>query len=154
LGDEERPADFQFSKNPLLEDDSPVGTIFSRLDNDSNGRLTMDELERWFNRSAAGTDFLSVDDLKGALGLNPKRPRGKRKRGERRDPRWDMLGLLLNGEMGSLTEGPDLDSEAPELDLPLVAHKDDGGLELTDRMVKLTDVRGQKPVVLIFGSFT
>ena len=66
-----------------------------------------------------------------------------------------MMELLLRGEMGSLTEGPELESEAPELDLPLVAlNEQAGGLELTDRFVKLADVRGQKPVVLIFGSFT
>ena len=41
------------------------------------------------------------------------------------------------------------------LDLPLVTHQDDdSGLELTDRFIKLADLRGKKPVVLIFGSFT
>ncbi len=63
--------------------------------------------------------------------------------------------MLLTGELGSLEPGPDLNAEAPELDLPLVAHKDDGsGLELTERFIKLADARGERPVVLIFGSFT
>ena len=147
-------ADFRFVKNPLLEDDSPVGSIFTRLDHDSNGRLTKQEFERWFDRSADGADFLSVEDLKQALGMRPKRTR-KSAESSAGDPRWKMLELLVGGEMGSLTEGPDLDDPAPEIDLPLVAVKENGnGLELTDRMVTLSDSRRQKPVVLIFGSFT
>ncbi len=150
------PKDFLFEKNPFMEDDSPAGSIFSRLDDDSNGRLTMKELQRWFKRSSDGTDFLSVEDLKGALGLGPRPARRGNDAGEpRNDPRWEMMGMFLNGEMGSFSEGPELDSEAPELDLPLVAHQaEGGGLELTDRVIKLEDFRGSKPVVLIFGSFT
>ncbi|MCG8651671.1 MAG: EF-hand domain-containing protein [Pirellulales bacterium] len=148
-------ADFEFTKNPYLEDESPVSDIFSRLDDDSNGRLTMDELERWFKRSAQESEFLSFEDLKIALGYGAAPPKRRGSAGPRRDPRWRMMELLLRGEMGSLTEGPELESEAPELDLPLVAlNEQAGGLELTDRFVKLADVRGQKPVVLIFGSFT
>ena len=61
----------------------------------------------------------------------------------------------MNGEMGSLQEGPDLDDVAPELDLPMVARGADGAkLELTDRRVKLADALGKKPIALIFGSFT
>ena len=150
------PKDFQFEKNPFMEDDSPAGSIFSRLDEDSNGRLTMKEMQRWFKRSSDGTEFLSVEDLKVALGLGPRPPRRNRDSGEKpQDPRWEMMAMFLNGEMGSFSEGPELESEAPELDLPLVAHRDEGGgLELTDRMIKLEDYRGSKPVVLIFGSFT
>ncbi len=148
-------ADFVFEKNPLMEDDSPAGSIFSRLDEDSNGRLTSKEVQRWFKQSTEDSDFLSVDDLKIALGLGPRPPRRRSDSGEpRSDPRWKMMGMFLNGEMGSFSEGPTLDSDAPELDLPLVAHREDGGLELTDEMVRLENYRGSKPVVLIFGSFT
>lgn len=154
-GDEEiTPADFAFSKNPLLEDDSPANGIFSRLDDDSNGRLTMAELERWFERSAGGTEFLSAAELKAALGLNPKPPRSRNASNPRPDRRWEMFSMLLTGELGSFAQGPELDSEAPELDLPLVAHDEEGGLQLTDRFIKLADCRGDRPVVLIFGSFT
>ena len=74
------PDDFRFEKNPFMEDESPAGSIFSRLDEDSNGRLTMSELERWFERASDGGDFLSVSDLKDALGYGPK-PRKNRARG-------------------------------------------------------------------------
>lgn len=147
-------ADFDFATNPLMEDNSPAGAIFSRLDDDSNGRLTEAELQRWFKRSAGDFDYLSVEDLKGALGLNPKPPRPNRPAGDRPDPRWRMLELVINGEMGSFAAGPDVGSDAPELDLPLLEHSEDGGLELTEHRIRLADVRGKKPVVLIFGSFT
>lgn len=149
--------DFVFEKNPVMEDESPAGSIFSLLDDDSNGRLTMDEMQRWFDRSSDGDDFLSVEDLKRSLGLQP-RPRPPRRRGgppPDHDPRWMMLELLLTGEMGSLTEGPSLGEKAPELNLPLAIKQSDGtGLELTDTMVRLSDPRAGKPVVLVFGSFT
>jgi hypothetical protein len=62
---------------------------------------------------------------------------------------------LLNGELGSLTSGPKLGDEAPELNLPLVMHTEDNSkLELTDQFVELKEFRHEKPVVLIFGSFT
>lgn len=155
------PQDFQFDSHPQLEDNSPVGAIFSRIDQDSNGRITQDELSRWFERAAGDTEFLSVEDLKLALGLGVGSPGNRRSvESESRsspppDPRWEMLGLLLNGEMGALTEGPALDAPAPELDLPMVRRSEDaGGLELTDRLIRLEDLHGTKPVVLIFGSFT
>ena len=92
-------ADFRFTKNPLLEDDSPVGSIFSRLDQDSNGRLTKQEFESWFDRSAGGADFLSVEDLKDALGMRPKRTR-KSVASSAGDPRWKLLDLLVGGRDG------------------------------------------------------
>ena len=151
------PSDFEFPVNPNLEGDAAANRIFSRLDDDSNGRLTIDELQQWFSKSAGESEFLSVNDLKKAVGLAKKTNRPKQKdapNGPRVDPRWPMMKLLLSGELGSLTTGPEFDSEAPELDLPLVAHNKDGGLELSDRIIHLQDARGKKPVVLIFGSFT
>ncbi len=150
------PSDFLFEKNPFMEDASPAGSIFSKLDGDSNGRLTRDELEHWFERSTEGSEYLSVNDLKSALGLGPRPPR-PRPTGQRpaSDPRWKMMEMFLNGEMGSFSEGPSLNEDAPELDLPLVARSGEGTeLKLTDRIVSLEDERERKPIVLIFGSFT
>ena len=53
--------------------------------------------------------------------------------------------MLLNGELGSLTPGPDLDDMAPDFRLKTI----DG-----EQTVSLSDFRGKKPVVLVFGSFT
>ena len=55
------------------------------------------------------------------------------------------FAMLLNGELGSLTSGPDLDEEAPDFTLP--TH--DGQSQIT-----LSKLIGEKPVVLVFGSFT
>jgi hypothetical protein len=59
--------------------------------------------------------------------------------------RWMLLKALFQGEIGSLREGPALGSTAPPFRLPT----QDG-----TRMISLSDYRGQKPVVLIFGNFT
>jgi alkyl hydroperoxide reductase subunit AhpC len=56
-----------------------------------------------------------------------------------------MLRMLLTGELGSFEPGPALGEPAP--DFTLTTH--DG-----KQTVTLSDSRGKKPVVLIFGSFT
>lgn len=54
-----------------------------------------------------------------------------------------------------LESGPDLDQMAPDFKLPLLTHDaEKTELVLTDKFVKLSDSRGKRPVVLIFGSFT
>ena len=60
---------------------------------------------------------------------------------------WRTNGMprLLDGEIGSLWEGPDLGELAP--DFTLRTH--DG-----TRALSLRQFRGKKPVVLVFGSFT
>ncbi len=66
-----------------------------------------------------------------------------------------MFQRLLNGELGTLQPGLELDQPAPDFNLPLLAHDaENGKLVLADRLVKLSDYRGKRPVVLIFGSFT
>jgi len=52
---------------------------------------------------------------------------------------------MLKGEIGSLREGPAPGAQAPAFRL----RTHDG-----KRTVSLSDYRGKKPVVLIFGSFT
>jgi hypothetical protein len=59
--------------------------------------------------------------------------------------RWMLLKGLFTGEIGSLHEGPALGEMAPEFRLS----SQDG-----KRTISLSDYRGKKPVVLIFGSFT
>ena len=54
------------------------------------------------------------------------------------------LQMLLDGEFGSLSQGPSIDDEAPDFELPLQGKTE---------TVKLSELRG-RPVVLVFGSFT
>ncbi len=53
---------------------------------------------------------------------------------------------LLEGEIGSFHEGPKVGRLAPDFSLP--RHDDDA------KTITLSQYRGKKPVVLIFGSFT
>ena len=59
--------------------------------------------------------------------------------------RETWLDCLMAGDLGSPFEGPRVGQEAP--DFTLATH--DGGKQVT-----LSDFRGKRPVVLIFGSFT
>jgi peroxiredoxin len=53
--------------------------------------------------------------------------------------------MLFSGELGWLNEGPNCGELAPDFTLP--AHD-------ASTTVALSQSRGKKPVVLIFGSFT
>jgi len=52
---------------------------------------------------------------------------------------------LLDGELGSSHEGPAIGDDAPDFTLKTQDGK---------RQIRLSQFRGQKPVVLVFGSFT
>jgi peroxiredoxin len=55
-----------------------------------------------------------------------------------------ILGLL-SGELGSMREGPRVNQRASDFTLQT---QDGKG------QIRLSDFRGKKPVVLVFGSFT
>lgn len=119
--------------------------VFSRLDFDSNGRLTEEEMLHFFRTAdRENLGFVTPDDL--LVVLDPPAPNNPGQSGPppREDPlKW--FAMLLNGELGSLTAGPDLDEKAPDFTLP--TH--DGESQVT-----LSKLVGEKPVVLVFGSFT
>ena len=141
--------------NPLFSD-SPANQVFDRLDRDSNGRVTREEINKFFKQAAGEFEFLTPEDLRNALGFRESADRKQRGRGGPSPGiRWKMFQRLLNGELGTLESGPDLEQMAPNFNLPLLAHDaDKTELVLTDKFVKLSDSRGKRPVVLIFGSFT
>jgi hypothetical protein len=147
--------DFDWSQgNPMMSGFSPSDMVFDQLDHDFNGRLTREEVLQFFDKAGDGFDFLTMEDLRRGLDLKmPDRSGGLGRKPT--DQRWLFMTRLLNGEPGSLTSGPNLEDEAPELNLPLVAHNEDRSkLTLTEQFVELKQFRGKKPVVLIFGSFT
>lgn len=147
--------DLTWSKNPIMSGFGVPDAIFQLLDTDNNGRLEKTELDEWFRKTGGGFDFLTMEDMRNGLQFTPPRGSGGGRPSQRQDQRLVALRRLLNGELGSLTEGPQLGQPAPELNLPLLNRSADGAsLELTDRFVKLDEFRGKKPVVLIFGSFT
>jgi hypothetical protein len=141
-------ADFDYSDqgmsmSPATMQGMMSSQVFRRLDADSNGRVTEDEWLDFFVRAdRERLSFLAPDDLLAAL-YDPDLGRS----GGRNDepPASKMLQMLVSGQMGSLTSGPDYGEKAPDFTLP--TH--DGESQVT-----LADSFGKRPVVLVFGSFT
>jgi Ca2+-binding EF-hand superfamily protein len=129
---------------PLLEAATP---LFRRIDHDSNGRVSREEILDLFQRAdREGLGFVTAEDLRDALTdavlRSPLQP----------SPAdlwmsspWYWLHMLGSRQLGSLREGPRIGEQAPDFRLPTR----DGTGEIT-----LSASRGKRPVVLIFGSFT
>jgi EF hand len=115
---------------------------FDMIDSDANGRISAEEWQAYFAIVADGKDHLTNDDLRDAMFINAERPRS---RFATFADRVDRLKVILNGDIGSMFEGPGLGATAP--DFTLASHDRQG-------VARLSEHRGKKPVVLIFGSFT
>jgi hypothetical protein len=133
------PADFDWSERAMQQRTGGfTGLAFFLLDRDGNGRISKKEWDEFFAKAAAGKDHLTREDLREALQL----PRQAKTGG---GPRPDvLLKGLIEGELGSLYEGPRVGQTAPDFTLKTYDRK---------RSVTLSKLRG-KPVVLVFGSFT
>jgi hypothetical protein len=115
---------------------------FDMIDSDGNGRITSEEWQEYFAVVADGKDHLTNDDLRDAMFVNAERPRS---RFATFADRVDRFKVILNGDIGSMFEGPGLGAPAPDFTLTSHDHRS---------VVRLSEHRGNKPVVLIFGSFT
>ena len=122
---------------------------FAQMDRNGNGRVTLAEWDKAFEKAANGKTFLTQDDVAALLYPTPSPPRPTASGGKPARPegpsRWTLLKGLFSGEIGSSTEGPKLGQEAPAFTLE--THD-------KSKRMSLDDYRGKKPVVLIFGSFT
>jgi hypothetical protein len=141
------PDDLDWSdRNPYLQASAVANRLFRKLNAGSNGRLTKDELMRFFEQAAQGKDHLSADDFRDALlsGLS-----GRARPSDAPSPAVLIRGLFA-GELGSMNEGPKLNEPAPDFSLKSV-----DGKEVVE-LAKLTGpgAKASKPVVLVFGSFT
>jgi hypothetical protein len=138
------PADFDWSEDSPLTKQARLAVRLARsADANTDGRITAEEWQALFKQAAKGKDSLTAEDVQRLLfPPPPPRPAGP-------PPDMPSRGLLLHGlltgEIGSPCEGPSLGKPAPNFSLP--TH--DG----TQR-ISLSDFRGKKPVVLVFGSFT
>jgi hypothetical protein len=138
------PADFDWSeKSPLARAAALADPWFYLLDANSNGRVSRAEWDAFFARASRGKGYLTREDLRAAL--RPPRP-------ARQDPAASagpsvavLLKGLLFGELGSFREGPRVGQPAPDFALKTADGK---------RTVRLSQYRGKRPVVLVFGSFT
>jgi hypothetical protein len=135
--------DFDWSDaSPYWRQQAMARQLLRRGDADGDGKLTAEEWQALFQKAAKGQDKLTADDLRVLLfPPQPKRPPG---------PPPDMpsrltlvLGLL-NSELGSASEGPAIGAAAPDFTLPGPDGKE----------ISLHECRGDRPLVLVFGSFT
>lgn len=143
--DELAPVDFEDS-DPMKSQAS--NRLFDKFDFDSNGRVTQQEIAEFFRRADKDkSEFLTPDDW--WLAIEP--PSKRRTSGDADAPAMGpsspsaALRMLMRGELGWLTTGPQVGYVAPDFTLP----KHDGSAN-----VKLSDSFGKRPVVLVFGSFT
>jgi Ca2+-binding EF-hand superfamily protein len=144
-------ADFDWSQNsPLSRQASMAAAWFYTIDRDSNGRISKEEWDSFYDRMAKGKGYVSREDLRDAFPSAPpaKPPQSKtpppKAPPDEPSPLTFLLGLL-SGELGSFHEGPAINDLAPEFTL----RTQDG-----KQTVSLGQFRGKKPVVLVFGSFT
>ncbi|GAC1474915.1 MAG: hypothetical protein NVSMB9_26230 [Isosphaeraceae bacterium] len=119
---------------------------FSRMDRNGNGRVTREEWNEVFDRGAKEKAYLTPNDIADLLFPAPPRSRpASSPSGSEGPTRLALLKGLFSGEIGSPFEGPGVGQEAP--DFSLETHD-------KTRRIALSEYRWEKPVVLIFGSFT
>lgn len=141
-------SDFDWAERSLFAMQSmPASFWFRALDSNSNGRVSREEWVEFFAKISKGKEYLTPDDLREAFPVAPPpRPAGQKRPAASDGPSPLVLMLgLLSGELGSFFEGPSLGQRAPDFTLPTQDGK---------RRIRLSQFRGQKPVVLVFGSFT
>jgi Ca2+-binding EF-hand superfamily protein len=135
--------DFDWSSGAtFLKESRPIGKWFRAIDANSNGRISQHEWQEFFAKAAKGKDYLTPEDLR--LMLQPPEKKDDKKSDDDPSPLILLKGFAT-GELGSIHEGPAVEEKAPEFAL----RTQDG-----DREYRLSQFRGKKPVVLIFGSFT
>ncbi|MFO0967272.1 MAG: deiodinase family protein [Gemmataceae bacterium] len=137
-----RPADLDWSeKNPDVQMAAMVNRIYRFLNAGGNGRLTREEMLRFFEKAAAGKDHVTPDAFRETLlagfsgGFLP---------GDA-PTREVLIRGLFNGELGSVYEGPRLNDPAPNFTLKTADGKES---------IELASLIGKKPVVLALGNFT
>jgi EF hand len=136
--------DLDWSENSLYLRQLTQARQFARaIDRDNNGKITPEEWEAFFKKMAKDKGYATPEDLREALfPPPPPRPPGKEPMGPSPDT---LLKGLFNGELGSMLPGPSVDQEAPNFTLKTADGK---------QAYSLSQWKGKKPIVLVFGSFT
>lgn len=142
-----RKDDFDWSNNSQYARQAmPSGYWFRWIDANSNGRITREEWDSFFTKIAGSKRYVTPEDLREALPTMPPPRRVDEPPQKNEGPSTQVLMKgLLSGELGSPFPGPKVGQRAPDFTLP----RQNGKGAFT-----LSQFRGQKPVVLVFGSFT
>jgi len=131
--------DFDWSEEaPFVRQQALSSALFNRLNQGGDGMISAKEWQEAFTRMAGRKGELTQEDIRKML--YPARTQSMAP-----PSRWHRLFGFFSGELGSFNEGPNPGENAPDFTLKTP----DGKTE-----VKLSDYRGRKPVVLIFGNFT
>jgi EF hand len=135
--------DFDWSDaSPYWRQQGMARQLIRRGDADHDGKLSAEEWHSLFKQAAKGKDQLTADDLRVLLfPPQPKTPAGSP---SGMPSKTTLLLGLLNSELGSASEGPAVGRPAPDFTLPGPDGKE----------ISLHAFRGERPLVLVFGSFT
>jgi thiol-disulfide isomerase/thioredoxin len=128
-------------RNPEVQMMYLANRVFRKINTGSNGKLTKEELAKFFEQAAKGKEYLSPEDFRDALmgGMSGGFLPGDA-------PTQTMLiRALYEGSLGSMHEGPQINQPAPDFTLKTVDGKES---------VQLAKLIGKKPVVLVLGNFT
>lgn len=154
--------DFDWSDDAQLNQQMRlVNRLFSRIDADHNERITTDEWTAVFLQATKGKEDvapqnggavlngkekLTREQLHALLFPPPPPPSPPTKKNEGLLPfPVVLIKGVFEGELGSFHEGPAVGKAAPDFTLPRYDEQ---------KTISLSQHRGNKPVVLIFGSFT
>jgi Ca2+-binding EF-hand superfamily protein len=139
--------DFDWSDRSLYAlQGMPARFWFSRIDTNSNGRISREDWYSHFERMSQGKEYVTPDDLREAFPtVPPPRPSGSPPPTNDGPSPLILAKGLLTGELGSFYEGPDIGQKAPDFALKTQDGK---------QVIRLSRFLGAKPDVLVFGSFT
>ncbi len=139
--------DFEwFGDTALAKAQGKAKTLFTQIDLDGNGQLTLEEWNRWFEGLSRNKGYLCQDDLLPLfLEKKPSTSRGAGGAASTARNRLPVVCSYVAGDVGSLSEGPRLGEKAPDFLLSTV----DGTGKLA-----LSAHEGKRPLILVFGSFT
>ncbi len=127
--------------NPDMQMTYAVNRVFRKINTGGNGKLTKEELAKFFDQAAKGKEFLSPEDFRDALmgGMSGGFLPGDA------PTRTMLIRGLFEGSLGSMNEGPAINQPAPDFTLKTRDGKES---------VQLAKLIGKKPVVLVLGNFS
>lgn len=128
-------------QHPWVQQAGMITRLLRKLDRDGSGRLSREEWNQLFDQAANAQPTVTIESLRETwlAGLTSGFLPGDA------PSNTQLLDSLFRGELGSLQEGPALESVAPDFSLTT----QDGS-----RTIRLSEQIGKKPVVLVFGNFT
>lgn len=133
--------DFDWSDNSkYAEQMSEAMKWFRGIDASSNRRITREEWDQYFEKLVGEKGYVTPEDLRAKLFPPPSAPPPGME-----PSKLTLIKGLLTQEIGSFMEGPALNDPAPDFELQTQDGK---------QTIRLSSFREQKPVVLVFGSFT